>query len=196
MKVKKLHKDAVLPDRAHDNDAGYDLVSVNDGEIKVVQTNKNIWRMLYIEYKTGLAIEPPDGYHIEIVARSSVSKTDLILANCTAIGDQGYRGEYRLRFKVPAISYLDMWAENEEIAVKSFESKINISGIIKYKKGDKIAQMLIRKTEVMSIKEVDELSDTIRGEGGFGSTDVQEQLNAVANDPDLILGGGHQFDYK
>jgi len=115
MKIKKLHKDAVLPQRVHEDDAGYDLVTINDGDIKVVSTarDKNTWRMLYIEYKTGLAIEPPVGYHIEIVARSSVSKTDLILANCTAIGDQGYRGEYRLRFKCPVMVDKDFWAESQ-----------------------------------------------------------------------------------
>ena len=134
MIVKKLHKDAVLPQRVHEDDAGYDLVTINDGDIKVVSTarDKNTWRMLYIEYKTGLAIEPPVGYHIEIVARSSVSKTDLILANCTAIGDQGYRGEYRLRFKCPVMVDKDFWAENEEKAIKAFERAFSTSGIKKY----------------------------------------------------------------
>jgi len=174
MKIKKLNKDAVIPKREHDDDAGYDLVAINYGNIKVVSTamDKNVWRMLYIEYKTGLGIEPPVGYHIEIVARSSVSKTDLILANCTAIGDQGYRGEYRLRFKCPIMANKEFWAENEEKAVRAFEGSFSISGIKKYNAGDKIGQMLIRKTEVMNIEEVDELSDTIRGDGGFGSTDV------------------------
>ena len=174
MKIKKLNKDAVIPKREHDDDAGYDLVAINYGNIKVVSTamDKNVWRMLYIEYKTGLGIEPPVGYHIEIVARSSVSKTDLILANCTAIGDQGYRGEYRLRFKCPIMANKEFWAENEEKAVRAFEGSFSISGIKKYNAGDKIGQMLIRKTEIMDIQEVDELSDTVRGNGGFGSTDV------------------------
>ena len=170
MKVKKLHKDAVLPKRAHNDDAGYDLVTINDGDIKVAKVNLNQWRMLYIEYKTGLAIEPPEGYHIEIVARSSISKTDLILANCTAIGDQGYRGEYKLRFKVPAVSNLTFFGRNEEEVIRSFERNFDCQKIIKYKTGDKIAQMLIRKTEILNIEEVDELSETSRGVGGFGST--------------------------
>jgi len=196
MKVKKLHKDAILPHRAHDDDAGYDLTAINDGDIKVISTStysfnisfrdKKIWRMLYIEYKTGLAIEPPVGYHIELVARSSISKTDLILANCTAIGDQGYRGEYRLRFKCPIMANKEIWAENEEKAIRAFETSFSTSGIKKYNSGDKIGQMLIRKTEVMDIEEVDELSDTVRGEGGFGSSD----------DPDVMLVSGEPLNYR
>lgn len=197
MKVKKLHKDAIIPQRAHDDDAGYDITAIDDGNIKVVPTGDNdgiTWRMLYIEYKTGLAIEPPAGYHIELVARSSVSKTDLILANCVAVGDQGYRGEYRFRFKCPAETHRTVWAKNEEEASETF--KKYISGAKIYKAGDKIGQMLIRKTEVMEIQEVAELSDTIRGEGGFGSTDVKDQLNAIANNPDLILDGGSRIKFE
>jgi len=194
MKVKKLQKDAVLPKRAHDTDAGYDLVTVNDGDIEVAKAIEDNfygrwWKLMYIEYKTGLAIEPPEGYHIEIVARSSISKTDLILANCTAIGDQGYRGEYKLRFKIPCFSHLRVKAENKEDAKKEFEKRIG-KEIIKYKAGDRIAQILIRKTEVLKVQEVKELSETKRGKGGFGSTNVREQLNVVANDPNLLLGGG------
>jgi dUTP pyrophosphatase len=191
MKVKKLHKDAVLPKRAHDDDAGYDLVAINDGDLKVIPTgndNGRTWRMLYIEYKTGLAIEPPVGYHIELVARSSVSKTDLILANCVAVGDQGYRGEYRFRFKCPSEAHRTIWAKSEEEASETFKKYMSEAKI--YKAGDKIGQMLIRKTEIMEIEEVDELSDTVRGEGGFGSTDVKDQLNAVANDPNITLSCG------
>ena len=187
MKVKRLHKDAKLPERAHYDDAGYDLVAINSGDIKVIQTvsDGRTWRMLYIEYKTGLAIEPPVGYHIEIVARSSVSKTDLILANCTAIGDQGYRGEYMLRFKCPIMSNKDFWAKTEEEAMLAFEGTFSMSGIKKYNVGDKIGQMLIRKTEIMDIEEVDELSDTVRGDGGFGSSDVP--------DTEVMLVSGQPF---
>jgi len=186
MKVKKLHKDAILPKRAHDDDAGYDLTAINDGDIKVIPNtiDGRTWRMLYIEYKTGLAIEPPVGYHIELVARSSVSKTDLILANCTAIGDQGYRGEYRLRFKCPIKSSKVVWANSEKEAIKAFES--SMSEIKKYKAGDKIGQMLIRKTEIMDIEEVDELSDTVRGDGGFGSSD--------GPDTEVMLISGQPFE--
>jgi|APSaa5957512622_1039677.scaffolds.fasta_scaffold107861_1 dUTP pyrophosphatase len=204
MKVKKLHKDAVMPNRAHNDDAGYDITAIDDGNIKVVQTGNNdgkTWRMLYIEYKTGLAIEPPVGYHIELVARSSVSKTDLILANCVAVGDQGYRGEYRFRFKCPSEAHRTVWAKSEKEASETFKKYMSNAKI--YKAGDKIGQMLIRATVLMDIQEVDELSDTVRGIGGFGSTDigkdikyVKDQLEGVANDPDLILGGGGGIRYE
>jgi len=185
MKVKKLHEDAVIPQRAHDTDAGYDITAIDDGTIKVIPTvdNGRTWRMLYIEYKTGLAIEPPVGYHIELVARSSVSKTDLILANCVGIGDQGYRGEYRFRFKCPAEAHRIVWAKSEEEAKETFKKYISSNAKI-YKAGDKIGQMLIRATVLMDIQEVDELSDTVRGIGGFGSTDVDiTNANSVLLDP-------------
>jgi len=53
IKVKKLHPDAKLPASAIPTDAGYDLVAIDDGEIKDT----------YVQYKTGIAIEPPSGYH-------------------------------------------------------------------------------------------------------------------------------------
>jgi dUTP pyrophosphatase len=177
LKVKVLDQKAVLPKRAHNDDAGYDLCAIDDGTVKVItaigqpgQSQKPKWRFLYIEYPTGLAMEPPVGYHLEIVARSSVSTTDLILANCTAIGDQGYRGEYKLRFRVPAFAQLSVDADTEADASEMFRSAMDTMGVLRYKVGDKMGQMLIRKTETMDIAIVEELSDTIRGEGGFGST--------------------------
>lgn len=173
IKIKKLNPMAVLPTKAHDNDAAYDLFSISDGKIKVIEAkvdDKNVWRVLYIEYPIGIAVEPPKGYHIEIVARSSVSNTDLILANCLAVGDEGYRGEYKLRFKIPPMSNMTVSAETESEAISIFDGGMASMGVIKFSKGDKIAQMLIRKTESMNIVEEIDLSDTQRGEGGFGST--------------------------
>jgi len=172
LKIKKLHKDAVLPSRSHPNDAGYDIVAIDNGTFKLIkiEDSDDFWRLLYIQYKTGLAIEPSEGYHIEFVARSSISKTDLILSNCIAIGDQGYRGEYMLRFKVPSFSHTTVQAENEREAELLFQSNSREIGIIKFDAGDRIAQLLIRKTKSLDICEVDELNDTERGKGRFGST--------------------------
>lgn len=174
LKIKKLNQKAIIPQKAHDNDAAYDLYATNNGNIKVLevkQTNgKKGWRIIYIEYPIGLAIEPPVGYHIEIVSRSSVSNTDLILANCLAVGDQGYRGEYRLRFKIPALSAQWVTAESETEAISLFNLAFKNLGVLRFSEGDKIAQMLIRKTEHMDIIEESDLTETQRGEGGFGST--------------------------
>jgi len=100
----------------------------------------------YSEYGTGLAVEMPQGYAGFIFPRSSISKTGHFLKNSVGVIDSGYRGEIKLRMSIPVDS------ENE------------------YKIGDKIGQLIIIKLPWVEIEEVEELSDTDRGEGGFGST--------------------------
>ena len=146
-KVKKLHEDAQLPSQATDTDAGFDLIAIDDGEFKRDEDNN----LLYIQYKTGISIQPPEGYHTEIFPRSSVTKTHLMLANSIGLVDEGYRGEILVRFNV-------------------VPSGLRPSNIKRYSKGDKIAQLVIRKTEKAEFVLVDELDDSERGEGGFGST--------------------------
>ena len=125
--------------------------------------------MLYIEYKTGLAIEPPVGYHIEIVARSSVSKTDLILANCLAVGDQGYRGEYRLRFKVPIISNRIIWAENEEKAIRTFEREFTLSKVKKYITDIVITIVMIQINTIVHVLSLMFIHSPNKKKGLFGT---------------------------
>lgn len=149
IKVKKLHPDAVIPSQATPTDAGFDLVATDDG---VVKEGMPVHGDLYIEYGTGISIEPPEGYHVEVFPRSSISKTHLILANSIGLIDEGYRGEIKLRFRY--------------ISHSSFSTAPTLA----YKKGDKIGQIVIRKTESMPFVEVDDLSDSERGGGGFGST--------------------------
>ena len=100
----------------------------------------------YFEYGTGLAIEMPKGYAGFAFPRSSISKTDHFLKNSVGVIDSGYRGEIKLRMSTPIDS------ENQ------------------YKIGDKIGQLIIMKLPWVEIEEVQELNETDRGEGGFGST--------------------------
>jgi dUTP pyrophosphatase len=100
----------------------------------------------FIEYGTDLAMEIPEGYVGYIFPRSSISKTDHYLRNSVGVIDSGYRGEIKIRMSVPEL------------------------GTKQYKNGDKIAQLIIMKLPWVDIEEVDELSETDRGEGGFGST--------------------------
>ncbi len=146
IKIKKLHPDAILPKQANASDAGYDLVAIDDGTVGPEG---------YLQYRTGLAIQPPDGYHTEIVPRSSISKYDLALANSLGIIDNIYRGELLIRFKY----CVPFSHPNTKLALSR-----------RYKKGDKIAQLIIRKTELAVFKEVTELSTTDRGANGFGSS--------------------------
>lgn len=99
----------------------------------------------YIEYGTGIAIKIPEGFAGYIFPRSSVSKTGHILANSVGVIDSDYRGEIKIRFKtIP-------------------ESK-------EYEKGDRVAQLIILPTPKIELLQKDDLDNTERGEGGFGST--------------------------
>jgi len=102
-----------------------------------------------ITYGIGLALEIPNGFVGLIVPRSSVRKTRLMLSNCVGVVDSGYRGELQATF-----------------------NKVNQNSIAEndYKVGDRVAQIMIIPHPPIEFKEVNDLSETERGEGGFGST--------------------------
>jgi dUTP pyrophosphatase len=102
-----------------------------------------------ITYGLGIALEIPKGFVGLIFPRSSVRKTRLMLSNCVGVVDSGYRGELQATF-----------------------NKINNDSVSEndYKVGDRIAQIMIIPHPDIQFEEADELSDTERGEGGFGST--------------------------
>ena len=100
-----------------------------------------------ITYGIGLAIEIPDGMVGLIFPRSSIRNTELMLSNSVGVIDAGYRGELQATFN--KLSGLDS---------------------IAYKVGDRIAQIIIVPHPIIQIVEVDELSESSRGIGGFGST--------------------------
>jgi len=151
--IKKLSPEATMPVAAKEGDAGYDLVAIDDGTVDADG---------FLQYKTGLAIQPPKGYHTDIFPRSSISKYDLVLANSIGLVDNGYRGELLVRFK-PVYRFM----KNEDGTLWLGAN----SPLRSYKKGDKIAQLVFRKTHEMQLIEVDELGTSQRGSGGFGSTD-------------------------
>jgi dUTP pyrophosphatase len=100
----------------------------------------------FFEYGTDLAMEIPKGYVGLLFPRSSISKTDHFLRNSVGVIDSGYRGEIKLRMSIPAL------------------------GETEYLIGDKVGQLILMKLPWVEIEEAEELSDTDRGEGGFGST--------------------------
>ena len=99
-----------------------------------------------ITYGTGLAMEIPYGFVGLVFPRSSIRKTGLELSNSVGVIDSGYRGELQATFN-----------KNE-------------GPIEKYQIGDRIAQIMIIPHPDIQFEETDELSNTERGEGGFGST--------------------------
>lgn len=105
-----------------------------------------VWADSKIKIGSGLAFEIPKGYHGEIHIRSSYGSLGIRLTNCTGIIDSDYRGEVTLCLKN--------------------DTKIPIT----IPKGDRVAQFILVKDPVFKIEEVEELGETERGEGGFGST--------------------------
>lgn len=146
VKIKKLVPEAVIPTYAKPGDAAMDVTA-----IAINETDD------YIEYETGLAFELPENYVMLIFPRSSNSKKDLILANSVGVLDSSYRGSLKLRFKrLPRCI--------DEYSVSTH--------VYAYKIGDRVGQIMILPRPEINFIEVDELSETERGEGGFGSTNV------------------------
>ena len=100
-----------------------------------------------VSYGFGIAMEIPNGYVGLVFPRSSVRNQELILSNCVGVIDSGYRGELQATFK-----------------------KTNGLDSIKYKVGERGAQIIILPYPKVSMVESDDLSNTERGDGGFGST--------------------------
>ena len=151
VKIKKLHPDAVIPSYSAIGDAGMDLVATS----ATISAGG-----LYIEYGTGISIEIPEGYVGLLFARSSVSKTSLILANHVGVVDSGYRGEIKLRFKVTQM--------RKTVTKDQYWGWF--AGETAYEVGNKIGQIMILPYPQIEFVESLDLSDTVRGEGGFGST--------------------------
>lgn len=99
-----------------------------------------------IVYSTGLSFEIPEGYFMDVRPRSSNIKTDLVMLNSPATIDSCYRGEVTVKFRP-------------------------LKGNAKrYKAGERIAQAIIMPYPSIEFEEVEELSETERGQGGYGST--------------------------
>jgi len=100
-----------------------------------------------VTYGTDIALEIPEGFVGLVFPRSSIRKYELILSNSVGVIDSGYRGEIQATFK-----------------------KENGLDSIAYKVGDRICQIMIIPHPPIEFEEVNELNNTERGEGGFGST--------------------------
>jgi len=142
IKIKKLNPNAIIPAYAKTGDAGMDLVATS------ILSNTTF----DITCGMGIALEIPEGFVGLIFPRSSIRKTDLALTNCVGVIDSGYRGELQATFK-------KVYGKND---VRIDETD--------YKVGDRIAQIIILPYPQIEFTEVEELSNTERGDGGFGST--------------------------
>ena len=140
IKVKKLREGATLPTYGTEFSAGADLYACLEAPVTIAPGETK-------KISTGLAMEIPAGYAGLIYARSSLgTKKGLAPANKVGVVDSDYRGEFM-------IFLLNHGTESQTIV-----------------SGDRVAQLVVTPVFTPGFVEADELSDTIRGAGGFGST--------------------------
>lgn len=140
IEIKKLNENAVIPTRGSEQAAGYDLYAATTEAITIKPHET-------VKIGTGLAIAVPDGYFGAIFARSGLAaKQGLRPANCVGVADSDYRGEYIVAL------------HNDTDQERTIEPK------------ERIAQLVVMPYLAVEFEEKDELSETQRGAGGFGST--------------------------
>ena len=142
VQIKKLRGNAVLPVRGSAFAAGYDLCACLEGDETVIIPPHHT-----VKIGTGLAFALPEGTFGAVFARSGLaSKQDLRPANCVGVIGSDYRGECFIAL------------HNDGTQERTIRH------------GDRIAQLVLLPFLPMEFEEVDALSETARGEGGFGST--------------------------
>lgn len=142
LKFKKLAENAVLPTKAHPDDAGYDLTVTSIEKLAVVADNESYYKLGF-----GVAVQIPEGFFADVRARSSIYKYRAWLSNGVGTIDAGYRGE------ISAV-----------LCVHDYET------LCPYKIGERAAQLVIHKLPDFTPVWADELSESGRGTGGYGST--------------------------
>jgi dUTP pyrophosphatase len=139
--IKKLQKNIILPEYKTDGSSGMDLMANVEQTVKILPGEKKI-------ISTGIMLAIPEQYEIQIRPRSGLAaKNGISVLNTPGTIDSDYRGEIKIIL-------------------------INLGkNIFKIKKNDRIAQMIVCPIIKVELEEVESLPETVRGEGGFGSTD-------------------------
>ena len=140
IKIKRLNERAKIPTFGTEFSAGADLYCAEEHEISVCSGQK-------CSIGTGISMEIPEGYVGLVFARSGLAcKNGLRLCNSVGVIDADYRGEIKVVL------------HNDSEYVREI------------KPGERVAQMIVMPYPKVSFIEVEELSDTLRGESGFGGT--------------------------
>lgn len=154
IKFQTLNSDARSLKKANHNDSGWDLTASSEPvfEIRTIAGKDYVVNVIY---DTGVRVEFPEGYCGFVYPRSSIKKYDLFLSNSVGVIDEGYRGSIQVAFR----------------PVVTTEAK-DVNSLNLYKKGDRIAQLVITRRE--DIQMVDGIVDTntVRSTGGFGSSGI------------------------
>ena len=146
LRFKKLNPSAVTPFYATEGAAGMDLTAVTR-RIELVPREADQRDGLKYVYGTGLAFEIPHGHVGLLFPRSSIHKTCMSLTNCVGVIDSDYRGEVSFVFRCHDDAFQPAYAI-----------------------GDRVGQLLILKLPTVEVEQVEELTPTVRGIGGYGST--------------------------
>tara|TARA_R110002110_G_scaffold73725_1_gene195456 strand:+ start:298 stop:855 length:558 start_codon:yes stop_codon:yes gene_type:complete len=166
--IKLLDEKAEIPKRAHETDTGYDL--------KFIGVDKIVGDVIF--FKTGLSICPPANHYWEIVPCSRISKQGLSVANSFGVIDEDYRGELIVAIRVHHAYAGEGVGKTQQFANgiillegTKYRSMHALSdGILRHK--PVLTQMILRERLNSEFVEVEELSETQRGDGGFGSTEA------------------------
>ena len=145
VKIKKINDKAVIPTYSKEGDAGLDLTTIS------VDLERCVDGSAVFVYHTGLSIEIPEGYVGLLFPRSSIVTKSLSLTNAVGVIDSGYRGELMCKFKLNTISVPSLYSE-----------------------GERFAQLVIIPYPKISLMEVEELSESERGNSGYGSTNIEQ----------------------
>jgi dUTP pyrophosphatase len=147
IQIKKLHELATVPTKATDYAGGWDVTCT-----EIEQKAEDFYVC-----KLGFAAALPYGYKLTIVPRSSITGTKWIMQNSPGLGDSDYRGEYQMRFRA--------LPESTNATMKTLQYPE-----FPFKVGDRVGQVYLEEVIPIKWEVVDELPDSHRGEGGFGST--------------------------
>ena len=168
LEFKRLRPTATVPTYAHEGDAGFDIYASEDtiiypGESAMIPT--------------ALSVALPDGYELQVRNRSGITSRTKLRVQLGTV-DAGYRGEIHimvdnLEYYVPGL------ADGIVYTIDKHDNLLNIgetypAGTYLVRAGDRIAQGVINRVERVRFEEVAELPESVRGEGGFGSTDAYD----------------------
>ena len=171
IRYKKLHPDARPPYRASNGAAGFDLTATT----RTYDAEHAAWI-----YGTGLSLEIPAGYVGLLFPRSSVYRTPLILANCVGVIDADFRGEVKAIFR-DVHPVLRTGTGSQTTADEDAPTAEH------YEVGERIAQLILLPLPDIAFVESEELSQTERGEHGYGSTGRRTCVSGCASPSPALL---------
>ena len=164
VKLKKIHPSVPTPCYAKAGDAGMDLTAIS----RELFTSDDCAD--YVEYDTGISVEIPSGYVGLVFPRSSNTKVDMTLGNSVGIIDSTYRGSIKLRYKIDGTYESVELSEIYEREAHCYNNNGDAFMQLIHKVGDRVGQLIIIPYPQIEWEVVNELSETERGEKGFGST--------------------------